>query len=153
MATRGTRCFRHVHASVKIKILRHVFLVYSDSLVWDPLYSSFYMLRGVGFIRKDWVSYNLNRSGLYLYLPSLQDLTIKYLLDRFGNGPPGLGLQAEWADSWWALCSSSPSTFDMVLMAPNLIGSSRVLGKWDLVLKIQAFLLQVKLSSALSCLE
>jgi hypothetical protein len=38
-------------------------------------------------------------------------------------------------------------------MVPNLVSSPRVLGKGTSVLKIQAFLLQVKLSSALYCLE
>jgi hypothetical protein len=32
MATHGTREFRQVQASVRIKMLQHVFLVYYDSL-------------------------------------------------------------------------------------------------------------------------
>jgi hypothetical protein len=40
---------------------------------------------------------------LYLYLSNLQDLSIKYLLNRLGDGPPSSGLQVEWAESWWAL--------------------------------------------------
>jgi hypothetical protein len=38
-------------------------------------------------------------------------------------------------------------------MVPNLISRPRMLGKGASVLKIQVFLLQVKLSSALYCLE
>jgi hypothetical protein len=38
-------------------------------------------------------------------------------------------------------------------MVPNLISSPRVLGKGALILKIEAFPLQVKLPSALYCLE
>jgi hypothetical protein len=38
-------------------------------------------------------------------------------------------------------------------MVPNLVSSPRVLGKGTSVLKIQAFLLQVKLSRALYYLE
>jgi hypothetical protein len=47
----------------------------------------------------------------------------------------------------------SPSPFGVVPMVPNLVSSTRVLGKGASVLKIQAFLLQVKLPSALYCLE
>jgi hypothetical protein len=49
--------------------------------------------------------------------------------------------------------SSSPSPFGMVPMVVNLVNSPRVLSKGASVLKIQAFLLQVKLSSVLYCLE
>jgi hypothetical protein len=37
-------------------------------------------------------------------------------------------------------------------MVPNLVNSPQVLGKGASVLKIQSFLLQVKLSSAVYCL-
>jgi hypothetical protein len=49
--------------------------------------------------------------------------------------------------------SFSLSPFGVVPIIPNLVSSPRVLGKGASVLKIQAFLLQVKLSSALYCLE
>jgi hypothetical protein len=39
----------------------------------------------------------------------------------------------------------------VVLMIPNLVSSLRMLGKRGLVLKIKAFLLQVKLPSAPYC--
>jgi hypothetical protein len=48
-----------------------MFLVYYHVLCQDPLYPSFYMPRGLGFIRNDRVGYNLTRPGLYLYLPIL----------------------------------------------------------------------------------
>jgi hypothetical protein len=62
-------------------------------------------------------------------------------------------LHAEWADSWQPPCSFSLSPIDVVPMLPNLVSSSWVLGKGASVLKIQAFLLRVKLSSVLYCLE
>jgi hypothetical protein len=49
--------------------------------------------------------------------------------------------------------SFSLSPFGMVSMVPNLVSSPQVLGKGASVFKIQAFLLQVKLPSALYCLE
>jgi hypothetical protein len=49
--------------------------------------------------------------------------------------------------------SFSPSLFGMVPMVPNPVSSHRVIGKGALALKIQDFLLQVKLTSALYCLE
>jgi hypothetical protein len=49
--------------------------------------------------------------------------------------------------------SFSPSLFTVVPMVPNLISSPRMLGKGSSVLKIQAFLLQVKLPGALYYLE
>jgi hypothetical protein len=49
--------------------------------------------------------------------------------------------------------SFSPSPFGVVPMVSNLVSSPRVLGKGDSVLKIQAFLLQVKLPSALYYLK
>jgi hypothetical protein len=52
-----------------------------------------------------------------------------------------------------AHCSFSLNPFGVVPMVPNLVSSPRVLGKGTSVLKIQAFLLQVKLSSALYYLE
>ncbi len=55
--------------------------------------------KGIGFTRKDRVGYNLTRPGLFLYLPILQDLSIDYLSNRLANGPPGLNLQAKWANS------------------------------------------------------
>jgi hypothetical protein len=66
-----------------------------------PLPLLFYA-KGVGFIRKGRVGYNLIQPRLYLYLPILQDLSIYYLLNHLGSGPPSSGLQAKWADSWWA---------------------------------------------------
>jgi hypothetical protein len=41
---------------------------------------------------KDRVDYSLTRSGLNLYFPILQDLSIDYLLNHLGNGPPNLDL-------------------------------------------------------------
>jgi hypothetical protein len=49
--------------------------------------------------------------------------------------------------------SFSPSPFGVVPMVPNVISNAQVLGKGASILKIQAFLLQVKLSSALYYLE
>jgi hypothetical protein len=49
--------------------------------------------------------------------------------------------------------SFSPSPFGVVPKVPNLISSPQVLGKGASILKIQAFFLQVRLPSALYCLE
>jgi hypothetical protein len=78
----------------------------------------------VGFTRKDQVGYNLIQLWLYLYLSNLQDLFIKYLLNRLGNGPPRL--QAKWTDSWWAPCSFSLSPVDVVPIIPKLVTNELV---------------------------
>jgi hypothetical protein len=39
-------------------------------------------------------------SGLYPYLPYLQDLIYNYLLNLLSYGPPGPCPLAEWANSW-----------------------------------------------------
>jgi hypothetical protein len=70
---KDTRALDMFGVSVRIITLHPLFLVYYDSLGWDPLYPSFYMPRGegVGFTRKDIVGYNLIQPGLYLFLPIL----------------------------------------------------------------------------------
>jgi hypothetical protein len=78
--------------------------------VETPYLPIFLYVKGVRFIRNDRISYNLTRSGLYLYLSILQDLSINYLTNRLDNGHAGLGLQAKGADSWRIPCSFSLSS-------------------------------------------
>jgi hypothetical protein len=54
---------------------------------------------GVGFTWKGRDCYSLTQQGLNLHLTNLQDLSIDYLLNRLGTGPPGSDLQVEWANS------------------------------------------------------
>jgi hypothetical protein len=58
--TRGHKGFRQVRASVMIITIRPVFWYIMIYWVQDPFYPSFYTPRGVGFIRKIRVSYNLS---------------------------------------------------------------------------------------------
>jgi hypothetical protein len=51
--------------------------------VQDPL-PLFLYAKGVGFIRRSESVITLTRPGLYLYLPNLQVLSIKYLLNHLG---------------------------------------------------------------------
>jgi hypothetical protein len=61
---------------------------YYDCLGWDPLYPSFYKLRGGGRVyMEDLVSYGSTWPRLYLYLPYL--LFYSYLLNHLDYGPPG----------------------------------------------------------------
>jgi hypothetical protein len=52
-----------------------------------------------------------------------------YLLYYVGYGLYYLDLLVEWADSWWAPLSCSPSSVGRVPMVPNVVSSTRVLGK------------------------
>jgi hypothetical protein len=88
MVTQGTRGFRQVRASVRIKTLRLVFFGVLCFIGQRPLLPSFYVPRGVRSTRKDRVGYNHIRPGLYLYLPILQDLSNAYLLNCLSCGPP-----------------------------------------------------------------
>jgi hypothetical protein len=95
----GTRGFRQVWTSMRIK--PYVLCSWCIMIRWVETPSALLLYaKGVGFIRNDRVGFNLTWSRLYLYLPNLQDISMKYLLNHLGNGPPGPGLQAEWADSW-----------------------------------------------------
>jgi hypothetical protein len=69
----------------------------------------------------DQVGYSLVRPGVYIYLPNLQDLSIKYLLNCLNNRPPGPGFQAGVPTHDVPLCSFSSSLGDMVPMVPILV--------------------------------
>jgi hypothetical protein len=99
--TRVTRVFRQVQTSVRIIIIHPMLLCIMICWIETPSTLILYARR-VGFTRKIRISYNFTRPRLDLYLSILQDLSIEYLLNRLGNGPPDPDVQAEWTDSWWA---------------------------------------------------
>jgi hypothetical protein len=84
--TRETRGFRQVQPSLRIKILCPVTSVYYDCLGWDPLYSSFYRLRGVGFTWKIWSVRVVPDPDSISTCPIYKIRFHNYLLNRLGYG-------------------------------------------------------------------
>jgi hypothetical protein len=101
--------------------------VYYDSLGWDPLYPSFYRLRGVEFtwrIRSDTIVHDLDSIStciiykIWFYI---------YLLNHLGSVPLGPFAQAEWVDSWRAPQSFPPSPGEMVPLVLGFVSTPECL--------------------------